>query len=158
MPPLLPAQPLPALRRSYDALAMLRADHRRIQHLIADYDTGHPPHVQGAIAHEIILELGIHADLEAYVFDEADEATPTPRRHALQTASRRERCTIQGLLQELTTMGPNDPQFPHTFDELLVHVEHHLEADEAQLFPVIEAARTRQPSARPSEAGAAAPA
>ena len=46
-------------------------------------------------------------------------------------------------------MGPDDPQFPHTFDELLVHVEHHLEADEAQMFPVVEAARTRQPSARP---------
>ena len=105
MPQPLPAQPPPALRRSYDALAMLRADHRRIQHLIADYDTDHPPHAQRDIAHEILLELGIHADLEAYVFDEAGEAAPTPRGHALQTASRRERCAIQGLLQELTDDG-----------------------------------------------------
>ncbi|HEY5866332.1 MAG TPA: hemerythrin domain-containing protein [Candidatus Tectomicrobia bacterium] len=158
MPQLRAAQPPPAPRRSYDALAMLRADHRRIQQLIADYDTGHPPHAQGDIAHDILLELGIHADLEAYVFDEAGEAAPTPRGHALQTASRRERRAIQGLLQELRTMGPDDPQFLKTFDELLVHVEHHMEADEAQMFPVVEAARTRQPSARSSEAGATAPA
>ena len=144
MPQLLTTQPAPALRRSYDALAMLRADHRRIEHLIADYDTGRPPHTPGDIAHDILLELGIHVDLEAYVFDEAGEAAPTPRGHALQTASRRERHAIQGLLQDLRTMGPDDPQFPKTFDELLVHVEHHMEADEHQLFPVVEAARTRQ--------------
>ena len=157
MPPLLPAQPPSALRRSYDALAMLRADHRRIQHLIAAYDTGHPPHAQGDIAHEILLELGIHADLEAYVFEEAGEAAPTPREHALQTASRRERRAIEGLLQELRTMGPDDPRFLHTFDELLVHVEHHMDADEDQMFPLVEATRPRQLSACCREASAAAP-
>jgi hemerythrin-like domain-containing protein len=134
------AQPQQARRRSHDAIAMLRADHRRIQQLVAAYDTARDLQARCDIAHDILLELAIHAHLEAYVFYDADEAEPTPRGRTLLTASRREQRAITGLLQELRAMAPDDPQFPKRFDELLVHVEHHMEAEEAQMFPFAEAA------------------
>ena len=134
------APPQQSLRRSSEALAMLRADHRRIQQLIMEYDTVHGPQAQRDIAHEILLELTIHAHLKAYVFYDTSEDEPTRRGQTLLAASRREQRAITGLLQELRMMAPEDPQFPKTFDELLLHVEHHMAAEEAQMFPFAEAA------------------
>ena len=120
-----------------DAIAMLKADHQRVRDLFAQYETTSNPEAKRTLAEQVFVELETHAQLEETVFypavnEETDEGP------ALVKESLSEHETVKILIQELRTMAHDTDAFDAKFQELIHNVEHHVEEEEAEMFPLAE--------------------
>ena len=120
-----------------DAIAMLKADHQRVRDLFKEYEAASDPSAKREIAEEACAELEIHAQLEENVFYPAvnEETDEGPE---LVKESLEEHQTVKALIQELRHMGPDDKTFDAKFKELMRNVEHHVEEEEREMFPLAE--------------------
>jgi hemerythrin-like domain-containing protein len=116
---------------------MLKADHQRVRDLFARYQAARGQKAKRTIAEEVFVELEVHAQLEEQVFyptvNEETEEGPGLVKEALQ-----EHETVKQLIQELRAMGPEGQEFDARFTELMHKVEHHVEEEETEMFPVAE--------------------
>ena len=129
-----------------DVLVMLQADHTKVRALLADYEAARERELKRSIAALVWVELEIHMQLEACLFypavNDATDAGPE-----LVTQSLEDHQRIQALIQELREIGPHIKVFDDTFHELARLVEDHIQAEEATLFPLAEAALKDHPDA-----------
>jgi len=120
-----------------DAIAMLKEDHRRVCDFFQEYEAARDPRAKREIAEEVCVELETHAQLEEHIFyptvNEETEEGP-----ALVKDSLDEHETMKHLIQDLRTMGPDSKAFDAKFTELRRCVEHHVEEEERQMFPLAE--------------------
>ena len=120
-----------------DAIAMLKADHQRVKDLFAQYEAAENVETKRTLAEQAFRELETHAQLEENVFypavnDETDEG-PELVKESLQ-----EHATVKQLIAELRQMGPQSNGFDAKFHELMHNVEHHMEEEESEMFPLAE--------------------
>jgi hemerythrin-like domain-containing protein len=120
-----------------DAIAMLKADHQRVRDLFAQYEATGDPSAKRNVAEHVFIELETHTQLEENVFYPAvnDETEEGP---ALVKESLSEHETVKHLIQELRSMAHNTEEFDAKFQELIQHVEHHVEEEETEMFPLAE--------------------
>jgi hemerythrin-like domain-containing protein len=124
------------MNQPQDAIAMLRADHQRVRDLFQAYKAATDPQAKRDIAEEAFVELETHAQLEEQIFypavNEETEEGPELVKDALE-----EHQTVKKLIQALR--GMSDVQgFDATFTELVLNVEHHVEEEESEMFPLAE--------------------
>jgi len=124
------------MKQPEDAIAMLRADHQRVRDLFQEYEAATEPQTKRDIAEEAFVELETHAQLEEQIFypavHEETEEGPALVKEALE-----EHQTVKKLIQALR--GMSDVQgFDATFTELVRNVEHHVEEEESEMFPLAE--------------------
>ena len=122
-----------------DAIAMLKEDHRRVRDLFQEYQAATDPRTKRELAEEACTELETHAQLEEQIFypavnDDSDEG-PALVQEALQ-----EHQQVKDLIVTLREMGPDNHDFDATFRALMQNVEHHVEEEENQMFPLAEQA------------------
>jgi len=89
------------------------------------------------LAEQVFVELETHAQLEENVFypavnEETDEGP------ALVKESLSEHETVKTLIQELRSMAHDTDEFDAKFQELIQNVAHHVEEEEAEMFPLAE--------------------
>jgi hemerythrin-like domain-containing protein len=120
-----------------DAIAMLKADHQKVRDLFQQYETASDVETKGTIAEEVFIELETHAQLEENIFYPAvhEETDEGPE---LVKESVAEHATMKNLIQQLRNMGPHGQGFDAKFRELLQQVEHHVEEEETEMFPLAE--------------------
>src|SRR5919206_952795 len=122
---------------SVDAIAMLKEDHQRVKDLFAQYDAANNAEAKWRVAEEAFVELETHAQLEETIFypsvNEETEEGP-----ALVKESLHEHAMVKQLIAELRRMGPQSQEFDPKFHELRHNVEHHVEEEEAEMFPLAE--------------------
>ena len=122
-----------------DAIAMLKADHQRVKDLFAQYEGTSNADAKGALADEVFVELETHAQLEENIFypsmNEETEEGPELVKESLH-----EHATVKQLIAELRQMGPQNNGFDAKFHELMHNVEHHVEEEESEMFPLAEQA------------------
>ena len=120
-----------------DAIAMLKADHQKVRKLFEDYEAMRERETRRSVATLVFVELETHAQLEENVFYPAvnEETEDGPE---LVKESLKEHQTMKHLIQELRDMGPDTKAFDVKFQELRRHVEHHVEEEEAEMFPLAE--------------------
>ena len=118
-----------------DAIAMLKADHRKVRKLFAEYEAARDRETRRSVATLVFVELETHAQLEENVFYPAvnEETDDGPK---LVKESLEEHQTMKHLIQELRDMGSETKAFDVKFQELIRHVEHHVEEEEAEMFPL----------------------
>ena len=122
-----------------DAIAMLKEDHQRVKDLFAQYEGTSNMEAKWTVAEEVFVELETHAQLEEQIFypavnDDSDEG-PALVQEALQ-----EHQQVKDLIVTLREMGPDNHDFDATFRALMQNVEHHVEEEENQMFPLAEQA------------------
>jgi hemerythrin-like domain-containing protein len=120
-----------------DAIAMLKADHQRVKDLFAQYEAADNVDTKRTVAEQVFTELEMHAQLEENVFypavnEETDEGP------ALVQESLSEHETVKHLIQELRSMAHDTDAFDAKFQELIQNVAHHVEEEEAEMFPLAE--------------------
>jgi hemerythrin-like domain-containing protein len=120
-----------------DAIAMLKADHQRVRDLFQQYEATRNVEAKGTIAEEVFIELETHAQLEENIFYPAvnEETDEGPE---LVKESLAEHETMKNLIQQLRDIGPHNRGFDAKFRELLQNVEHHVEEEETEMFPLAE--------------------
>jgi hemerythrin-like domain-containing protein len=120
-----------------DAIAMLKADHQRVKDLFAQYEVTSNAATKRTLAEQVFRELDTHAQLEENVFyptvNEETEEGPELVKESLS-----EHETVKILIQELRSMAHETDEFDAKFHELIQNVEHHVEEEEAEMFPLAE--------------------
>jgi hemerythrin-like domain-containing protein len=121
-----------------DAIALLKADHQRVKDLFAQYETTSNPDTKQTLAKQVFVELETHAQLEENVFYPAvNEETDEGPELVKESLSEHE--TVKTLIQELRSMAHDDTDaFDTKFQELIQNVEHHVEEEESEMFPLAE--------------------
>src|SRR5262249_14734208 len=125
------------MRQPKDAIAMLKADHQRVRDLFQQYEATSNAVAKRTIAEEVFIVLETHAQLEENIFYPAvnEETDEGPE---LVKESLAEHETMKNLIQQLRDMGPHHGGFDPKFRELLQNVEHHVEEEETEMFPLAE--------------------
>ena len=122
---------------SVDAIAMLKEDHQRVKDLFAQYEGTSDAEAKRRVAEEAFVELETHAQLEETIFypsvNEETEEGPELVKESLH-----EHEMVKQLIQELRKMGPQSGEFDAKFHELMRNVKHHVQEEEAEMFPLAE--------------------
>jgi hemerythrin-like domain-containing protein len=120
-----------------DAIALLKADHQRVRDLFAQYEAAEHGATKQTVAAAVFRELEMHAQLEETIFyptvNEGTDEGPE-----LVKASVQDHETMHQLIQELQGMAHDTDEFDAKFQELMDNVEHHVEEEEAAMFPLAE--------------------
>ena len=120
-----------------DAIAMLKADHQRVRDLFAQYEATSNPETKRTLAEQVFTELETHAQLEENIFypavNEGTDEGPDLVKDSVQDHE-----TVHQLIQELQGMAHDTDAFDAKFQELMDHVEHHVQEEEAAMFPLAE--------------------
>jgi hypothetical protein len=117
-------------------MARLNADHQKVRKLFEEYEAARDRETRRSVATLVFVELETHAQLEENIFypvvnEETDDGPE------LVKESLEEYQAMQNLIQELRDMAPNTKAFDVKFQELIRHVEHHVE-EEAEMFSLAE--------------------
>ena len=120
-----------------DAIAMLKADHRKVLHLFRQYDATHDQEMQQRIAEDVFAALDLLGQLEDAVFYPALAEAGGEEGERLVGGARQEHQLFKDLMAELRDIGDED-EFPARFHALRDYVEQHVEDEEREMFPQAE--------------------
>ncbi len=124
-----------------DAVTLLTRDHRNVETLFQRFEAA--PAAEYALKRElideIIKELSIHAGIEEQVL------YPYIREHVpggegLASEGLEEHQEATELLHQLEQADEQDPQFETLARKLIADVRHHVEEEEGEFFPALQAA------------------
>jgi len=123
-----------------DAIAMLKADHRKVKELFQKYEaTGDRAYQKKqSIAEEIFTEISLHSRLEEELFYPAVKEETDKDGQDLVAESVEEHHVVATLIAELKALDPQDERFDAKLTVLMENIEHHIEEEEGELFPEAE--------------------
>ena len=127
-----------------DGIALLKDDHRTVKKLFKDFfavsDRAHA--TRRRIADKIILELSVHAGIEETVlYPRSRAAVPAADDDVLEALE--EHHIVKTTCSELEKMDPRDERFAAKMQVLSENVKHHIAEEEADLFPKLRKAFSR---------------
>ena len=117
-----------------DAIALLTADHRQVRALFQQYADTPDPYLRQIIAEHVFAELALHTLLEETVFYPAVAEQADTEGKELVKKALQDHQEIKALLETLQEID-DDTAFETRFQALRVHVEQHIEDEEARMFP-----------------------
>src|SRR4029434_10863780 len=105
--------------------------------LLAEYEAAANVETKRTLAAQVCMELETHAQLEENIFypavNEGTNEGPDLVKDSVQ-----EHETVHLLIQELQGMEHDTDAFDTKFQELIKHVQHHVEEEEAEMCPLAE--------------------
>lgn len=121
-----------------DAIALLKADHRKVEELFAKFEAAAGDGKKKALAEQICLELTIHAKIEEDVFYPACEGAV--EEDLLQEAYV-EHDGAKVLIAEIEAGGPDDAFYDAKVKVLSEQIAHHVEEEEKRVDGMFSQAR-----------------
>jgi hypothetical protein len=120
--------------KSNDAIAMLKADHRKVKKLFDDFEEASGS-TQKKIAAEAVMELKVHATLEE------EFLYPALRQHiedeeGIMDEADEEHHVAKILIAELEQMKGDEDHWEAKFKVLAENVRHHIKEEEGEMFPL----------------------
>lgn len=123
---------------SNSVFTMLKADHKKVKELFAEYEEA-TPRKQQDIAQTTIQELEIHAELEeALIYPAIRKGT---KDDTLMNEATEEHHLVHVLIAELKELEPSDATFKAKFTVLGELVKHHVKEEEGEMFPEAQKAK-----------------
>ena len=123
---------------SNPVLTMLKADHKKVKALFAEYQEA-TPRKQQDIAQTVIQELEIHAELEEeLIYPAVRKGTKDDK---LMNEATEEHHLVHVLIAELKELEPSDATFIAKFTVLGELVKHHVKEEEGEMFPEAQKAK-----------------
>lgn len=117
---------------SNPVLKMLKADHKKVEELFAEYQEA-TQRKQQDIAQTTIQELKIHAELEEeLIYPAIREGIGDDE---LMDEAIEEHHLVHVLIAELKELEPSDDSFRAKFSVLGELVKHHVKEEEGKMFP-----------------------
>ena len=129
-----------------DAITLLKNDHKTVERLFKQFEKAEKAdddETKGSVVDSIIEELSVHAAIEEQEFYPAvRQAVPTVEDEVLEGLE--EHHIVKWTLSELDGMDPTDERFDAKVTVLIESVRHHVEEEEADLFPQVRQALGRK--------------
>lgn len=121
----------------HDAIALLMADHRKVEDLFEQYEKARSSAKKVDIAKSICDELTVHAAVEEKGFyppakealgDEADLVSEAVVEHS----------SLKWLIAQIKTEAPDSELYDAKVKVLQEYVSHHVKEEEKEMFPKIK--------------------
>lgn len=116
-----------------DAVALLKAGHRTVEKLFAQFESAKDEDRKTALADKICLELRIHMQIEEEIF------YPTSREFLknedIVDEAVVEHAAAKDLMDEIEAMNAGDDLYDAKVKVLSEYIEHHVKEEEGELFP-----------------------
>ncbi len=121
-----------------DAVALLKADHRRIEELFAEFEVATGDGKKQSLAMQICMELTIHTMIEEDVFYPACEGVVE---EALLNEAYVEHDGAKVLIAEIEWGDPDDEFYDAKVKVLSEQIEHHIHEEEQRVEGMFAQAR-----------------
>jgi hemerythrin superfamily protein len=127
-----------AERKTQDAIALLKEDHRAVEKLFSDYETAKGDGRKQTLARRICLELTIHTTIEEEIFYPACDGKIDEQ---LLKEAYVEHDAAKLLIAEIEGgEGKGDDFFDAKVQVLGEEITHHVREEEKELFPQVRRA------------------
>jgi len=127
-----------ASTRPQDAIAMLKADHEKVQSLFDEFDTARRGSQKQRLVEEICMELTVHATLEEEIFYPAARAAIDDS--DLLDEAEIEHASAKELIAQLEELSPGDDKYDARVTVLGEYIRHHVKEEQGELFPLVRKA------------------
>jgi hypothetical protein len=121
-----------------DAIALLKADHRKVESLFAQFEAAKAPEKKKALAGQICLELTVHTRIEEDIFYPACERVVE---EDLMNEAYVEHDSAKVLIAEIEAGGPEDEYYDAKVKVLSEEIAHHVEEEEQRVEGMFSQAR-----------------
>ncbi len=125
--------------RSLDAIALLRADHKKVSDLFDQFEGSRSASRKKAIVAQICLELGVHAQIEEEIFYPAVKAAL--RDKELVPEATVEHASVKDLIAQVKNVEPDGEMYDAKVKVMSEFVKHHVKEEQNEMFP--KAKKTR---------------
>ena len=125
--------------KAQDAIAMLRADHKKVSGLFADFEKSRSATKKKTIVTTICDELTVHAQLEEEIFYPAVKAALKDRE--LVPEATVEHATVKDLIGQLKGVEPDGEMYDAKVKVLSEYIKHHVKEEQNEMF--VRAKKTR---------------
>lgn len=112
---------------------MLRADHKRVADLFADYEKTSSTAKKKDIVSTICTELSVHAQVEEEIFYPAVKQALKDRE--LVPEATIEHATLKDLIAQVEGIEPDGEMFDAKIKVLSEYVKHHVKEEHTEMFP-----------------------
>lgn len=119
-----------------DATALLRADHKRVSGLFADYDATNSTAKKKRLVEQICQELSVHAQVEEELFYPAVKEALED--HELVPEAVVEHATLKDLIAQVEGVEPDGEMFDARIKVLSEYVKHHVKEEQNEIFPKVK--------------------
>jgi hemerythrin superfamily protein len=120
-----------------DATAMLRADHKLVSGLFAEYEKTQSTAKKKRLVEEICTELSVHAQVEEEIFYPAVKEALDD--HELVPEAKVEHASLKALIAEVDGVEPDGEMFDAKVKVLGEYVKHHVKEEQSEMFPKAKA-------------------
>lgn len=120
-----------------DATSLLRADHKLVSGLFAEYEKTTSKTKKEQIVEQICNELTVHAQVEEEIFYPA--VKQALRDHELVPEAIVEHATLKDLISQLEAGEPDDEMYDARIKVLSEYVHHHVQEEQNEIFPKAKA-------------------
>lgn len=120
-----------------EAIAMLRADHKLVSALFAEYEKARAPSKKMQLVSKICTELSVHAQVEEEIFYPAVKLALKDK--LLVPEAIVEQDTMKDLIAQVEGKEPDGEMFDAKIKVLSEYVKHHVKEEHTEMFPKAKA-------------------
>jgi hemerythrin superfamily protein len=116
-----------------DAIALLRADHKLVSALFAEYEKARSTSKKKTLVSQICTELSVHAQVEEEIFYPAVKKALKDKKMIPEATV--EHATLKGLIGQVKGIDPDGEMFDAKIKVLSEYVKHHVKEEQNEMFP-----------------------
>lgn len=116
-----------------DATTLLRADHKLVSGLFAEYEKTRSSAKKKQLVSKICTELSVHAQVEEEIFYPAVKQALKDKE--LIPEATVEHATLKDLIAQVEGVEPDGEMFDAKIKVMCEYVEHHVKEEQNEMFP-----------------------
>jgi hemerythrin superfamily protein len=120
------------------ATDLLKKQHRQVEKLFKECEKTEEPRKRRQIMDQIINDLTLHTKIEEEVFYPAVRQMGTSKAEEMVDEAYEEHHVVKLVLAELPEVDPEDERFEAKMTVLSELIEHHVEEEEEEMFPMAD--------------------
>lgn len=123
--------------RAPDAIALLRADHKKVSELFAQFEETRSAKRKKALVAQVCLELSVHAQIEEEIFYPAVKAALKDKE--LVPEATVEHASVKDLIAQVRDVEPDGEMYDARVKVMSEFVKHHVKEEQNEMFPKAKA-------------------
>lgn len=116
-----------------DAIALLRADHKEVSNLFAEFEETKSKSKKASIVAAVCKALTVHAQIEEEIFYPAFKAALKDKE--LIPEATVEHATLKALIAQIEGVEPDGEMYDAKVKVLSEYVKHHVKEEQNEMFP-----------------------
>jgi hemerythrin superfamily protein len=129
---------VPQMSGPEPATSLLEAQHRQVEQSFGEALGTEDPKARRAAMEQVIQQLTLHTQLEETIFYPAVQGIDTEKAKDMVLEAYEEHHVVKMILKELPKVDPSADNFEAKMTVLKEMVEHHVEEEEREMFPMAE--------------------